>query len=266
MINKLLIGSLVAFGSLLSLTLPSKAATIRVTVTNLTSNSVISPVSSIFHNGSFDNFNLGQAASPEIERVAEDGNASVLNADANNSPFVAVAGSVGTGPITAGMTFSQIFTVNSSQGRYFNFAAMFVPSNDAFIGNDDPIEYEIFDINGNFISQIIEVPTSEIWDAGTEENDESIANAAIPGQPFTNDSGTPQNGVVTVHPGYIPNGNFEQLGFISPTNLSSPVVRIALEEITSVPEPTTIFGLLVAGGTGLLISKRKKEHKNGIAE
>ncbi|MEA5535835.1 PEP-CTERM sorting domain-containing protein [Crocosphaera sp. XPORK-15E] len=252
--NKIIIGGLVALSSLFSLTLPSKAARIQVTVTNLTNNNEdFSPVSSIFHDGSFDNFNLDEAASLGIERTAEDGDGSFLNADAISSGFV--AGSVGTGPILTGMTVSRIFEVNPSLGRYFNFAAMFVPSNDAFIGNDDPTEYQIFDINGKFISQIIDVPASEIWDAGTEFNDETSPNAAIPGQPFTAGAGITENGVVTVHPGYIPGGNLEQLGFPSPTNLPSPVFRIT---ITSVPEPSTLLGLLTVGGLSLLIKRQKQ--------
>ncbi|MEA5511140.1 PEP-CTERM sorting domain-containing protein [Crocosphaera sp. UHCC 0190] len=252
--NKIIIGSLVALSSLFSLTLPSKAARIQVTVTNLTNNSVFSPVSSIFHDGSFDNFNLGEAASLGIERIAEDGNGSFLNADAISSGFV--AGSVGTGPITAGVTVSGIFEVNPSLGRYFNFASMFVPSNDAFIGNDDQTEYQIFDINGKFISQIIDVPAFEIWDAGTEVNDEISPNAAIPGQSGIAGAGTTEGGVVTVHPGFTAGGNLEQLGFTSPTNLPSPVFRIT---ITSVPEPSTLLGLLTVGGLSLLI-KRKKQN------
>ncbi|GBF79837.1 spondin domain-containing protein [Aphanothece sacrum] len=106
--NKVIMGSFFALSSLFFVTLPSQAATIKVTVTNLTNGSVFSPVSSIFHDGSFDNFNLGQTASLGIERLAEDGNRSFLNTNAISSGFV--AGSVGTGPITAGVTISGIFS------------------------------------------------------------------------------------------------------------------------------------------------------------
>ncbi len=252
-LNKILIGSLVGFSSLLSVTLPSEAANIKVTVTNLTDGSFFSPVSSIFHDGSFDNFDLGQAASLGIENISEDGNPSTLNSIAANLGFL--SGTVGAAPITPGTTVSEIFKVNPAQGRYFNFASMFVPSNDAFIGNDDATEYEIFDANGNFISQVINVLPSEIWDAGTEVNDEISPNAAIPGQPFTNGAGIAENGVVTVHPGYISGGTLEILGFTSPTSFdpNSPVFRI---EVVSTPEPTAILGLFTFGGLFLVGKKR----------
>lgn len=253
--KKIILATLVASSSLLSLTLSANAATIRVTVQNLTTNSFLSPFSSIFHNGSFDNFNLGQAASLGIENIAEGGATSVLNTSAINAGFV--AGNVGNAPITAGNTATAIFNVNAIQNRYFNFASMFVPSNDAFVGNDNPTEYALFDANGNFIPQSINVPLSEIWDAGTEINDEITGNAAIPGSGQTAAGGVTENGVVTVLPGYTPGGNFASFGFNFPT--TGNVALITIEELPSIqetPEPTAILALLAVGGLGL-ISKKK---------
>ena len=44
------------------------------------------------------------------------------------------------GPLLPGATASTIFTVDPSINRFFTFGSMVVPSNDYFIGNDDPME------------------------------------------------------------------------------------------------------------------------------
>jgi hypothetical protein len=81
------------------------------------------------------------------------------------------------------------------------FASMVVPSNDAFIGNHDPWAIELFDAAGNFKGkQVITVPGSMVWDAGTELNTEMDAA-------FINQTG-PNTGVTTAcpvlpHPGYV---------------------------------------------------------------
>ncbi|NEO32726.1 MAG: calcium-binding protein [Symploca sp. SIO3C6] len=78
---------------------------------------------------------------------------------------------------------------------------MVIPSNDAFLAvPDDPQADPIFDAEGNFIGPVvIERFGSDVFDAGTEVNNEL-------GVAFLNqtalDEGTPENGVVTAHPGF----------------------------------------------------------------
>ncbi len=82
-----------------------------------------------------------------------------------------------------------------------SFAAMVVPSNDAFIGNHNPWAIEIFDAAGNYKGkQIYTVLGSEVWDAGTELNTEMDAA-------FINQT-APNTGITTAapilpHPGFI---------------------------------------------------------------
>jgi hypothetical protein len=169
-----------------------------------------SPVWVGFHDGSFDLFDVGSLASEAIERIAEDGNNTVLRAD-----FAAVTGKTGgiDGVITSpggfeglpvfdpGETSMAEFTLTPGQNRYMSFASMVVPSNDAFIGNHNPWEIELFDAAGTFKGKhIITIPGSMVWDAGTELNTEMDAA-------FINQT-APNTGVTTVapilpHPGYL---------------------------------------------------------------
>ena len=53
---------------------------------------------------------------------------------------------------------------------------MIIPSNDGFFGNENPLEFEVFDENGNFNGPIEFVLTgADLWDAGTEVNNASGA-------------------------------------------------------------------------------------------
>ena len=93
------------------------------------------------------------------------------------------------------------FSLNPDNNRYFTYAAMVVPSNDAFIGNHNPWAVELFDAAGHFTGKkIITVLGSQVWDAGTELNTEMDAA-------FINQT-APNTGVTTMspilpHPGYI---------------------------------------------------------------
>ena len=116
----------------------------------------------LFHDGSFDTFNEGESASLGIENQAEDGNGNTLlglleDADPNFLGTI-LTSSNEENPIPddffPGNVASVILEVDPSN-RYFSYAAMFLPSNDAFVGNEDSLAWEIFDAEGNFIAQDI---------------------------------------------------------------------------------------------------------------
>jgi hypothetical protein len=189
-----------------------ETVTVVVKIESLTPENGVyfSPVWVVFHDGSFDLFDLGSLASEAIERIAEDGNNVVLRED-----FAAATSETGgiDGVITSPAGFPGLplfdpgevstaeFTLTASQNRYMSFASMVVPSNDAFIGNHNPWAIELFDAAGNFKGkQVITVPGSMVWDAGTELNTEMDAA-------FINQTG-PNTGVTTAcpvlpHPGYL---------------------------------------------------------------
>ncbi|MDT8299832.1 MAG: spondin domain-containing protein [Sedimentisphaerales bacterium] len=163
-----------------------------------------------FHNGSFDLFDLGSLASEAVERIAEDGDTSVLHADFEaittdtggiDGVITSPAGFPGLPIFDPGEISTAEFTLTASQNRYMSFASMVVPSNDAFMGNHNPWGIELFDAAGNFKGkQIITVPGSMVWDAGTELNNELDAA-------FINQT-APNTGVTTTcpvlpHPGFL---------------------------------------------------------------
>ncbi len=127
------------------------------------------------HNGDFDLFNVGDRASAGLESLAEGGNTEALGAE------FAAAGrlqtTIGNGDvqfISPGEVIEGSIDIrNAANYQYVSFASMIIPSNDAFIGNEDPLAYQVFDEAGNAIADelVIDIFASDIWDSGTEVND-----------------------------------------------------------------------------------------------
>lgn len=263
--------AIAATGSLLTVASSATATTLKVTVENLAPQrgTLVAPTWVGFHDGSFDAFDVGRVASSDIENLAEDANTTpIANSFLENGSGV-VEGTIldrekrftRFGDIGPGQTVTQTFEIDetSSNSQYFSYAAMVVPSNDAFIGNDDPLATRVFDENGNFLGADIVVSGDRVWDAGTERNDEIPVNTALLGQSEPN-IGVTTNDVVSQHPGFLPDGNileaFPEADFSAP-NYS--VARIRVEEVQAVPEPITILGSLTAMGFGIFFKKAKSK-------
>lgn len=161
---------------------------------------LVTPVYTAIHSGSFDPFDDGGTASAGIEQVAEVPvppnpptllEPERLAADPNSqSDFILGPG----GPILDGESGTlTIDVLDPTVNRYATFLSMFVPSNDTFLGNNDPFAYEIFDAGGSLITQTIQITGRSIWDAGTEVN--QLVGAAFPGQDI--DLGSVENGQIT---------------------------------------------------------------------
>lgn len=264
---------------LLLVAVPVRAEEVVVRIENPSGNDGIffTPVWVGFHDGGFDLFDAGTVAPAGgvLERLAEDGDVEALQADfAARVPdgvggfVVAPEGFPDVPVFDPGDTGSAAFELDPSQNRYMSFAAMVVPSNDAFIGTDDPMGIELFDAAGNFTGpRTIRILGTDVWDAGTELNNEMDAA-------FIN-QGAPNTGVATVepigaHPGFI--GSFANpspgrdpiiLGaqldtefFIDPVAADFTRPGYVVAEITIVPEPATVV-LLMAGSVSLLRRRRR---------
>jgi hypothetical protein len=180
-----------------------------------------SPVWVGFHDGSFDLFDLGSLASLAVERIAEDGNNVTLREDfANVTAKTGGIDDVITSPsgfealplFDPGEVSTAEFTLTGSQNRYMSFAAMVVPSNDAFIGNHNPWAIELFDAAGKFKGkQVITIPGSMVWDAGTELNTEM--DAAFINQTEHNTGVTTMSPILQ-HPGFL--GSYANPGATDP--------------------------------------------------
>ncbi len=191
-------------------------AAVRVTVHNQSPlfGTFQTPVWLGIHDGTFDIYDRGVAASPALESLAEDGSAALLNTDFDAATGTSVATSVlGTfgpadGPIAPNEVQSTVIHLDptAAESRFLSWASMVIPSNDAFVANGDPLAHRIFSDAGAFMASTIVVAGADVLDAGTETNDEAPANTAFFGQAAPN-TGMDENGTVEDHVGFISGGN-----------------------------------------------------------
>ena len=171
------------------------------------------PVFIGIHDGSYDLYDRGAAASPELESLAEDGSAALLVADftaaAGTSSTTSILGTFGPadGPIAPNETQTTVIHLDPAapESRYLSWASMVIPSNDAFVANGDPMAHRIFSDAGVFMPSTIVVAGADVLDAGTEVNDETATNTAFFGQMAPN-TGDDENGTVEDHVGFITAG------------------------------------------------------------
>ena len=194
---------------LLRITISDGTTPVRVTVKNKApaDGVYLTPVWVGFHDGSFDSHNMGESASPELERLAEDGAIDPLSGlfatttpSGHDAIITDPEGFPGAPVFDPMSSESMVFNLDNQNQGYFSYASMVIPSNDAFIANDDQMAYRIFNEDGSFAGPIsIRVMGSDVLDAGTELNDEMDAaffNQSAP------DTGTATTDAIAAHPGY----------------------------------------------------------------
>lgn len=190
-------------------------AAVRVTVRNEapTFGTFHMPVWLGLHDGTFDLFDDGAPASAGLEDLAEDGDITGIAADFAGATGTSQATEIlGTfGPMAGQIAPNEVQSVTmrvdptAPESRYLGWISMVIPSNDAFVGSQNPLGHELFDATGTFVGTSFTVGGNAVRDAGTEVNDEVPANTAFFGQTVA-DSGTAENGMVGNHPGYIVGG------------------------------------------------------------
>lgn len=215
---------------------------LNVTIENLSSDNGINltPVWIGFHDGSFDLYDRNQQASAALELLAEDGETgsiSTLFKDSNipgiDATITEPDGFSGAPVFDPGNSATFKINVDETTGRYFSYAAMVIPSNDAFIANGDPLEHEIFDATGKFVGPIsFTVRGNQVLDAGTEQNTET--NAAFLNQSSPN-TGDVENGTVDLHKGFngsIANPDATPVNILGGTNVAGSLIDIANADFT----------------------------------
>ncbi len=277
-------------------TFASRAQAIQRVRVDITSNApdggvALTPVWVGFHDGSFDSYNGGLTSQVGLERLAEDGDNSVISADflggytyIDNSSGSAVsarvlssqsgservdgevASTTGAPPIQPGETATSFFDIDTSGiNRYFSYASMVLPSNDFYVANGNPFAHDLsslYDGEGS-VTFSIGLPGT-VNDAGTEVESyvTSAANGlfGLAGGQSGPNQGADENGVNANVLGPDP---LSALNFIEGTpatfdfNDSSLYPNgIATITITAVPEPSSIaLGVLGLVGIGM-ISRR----------
>ena len=203
----------------------------------------------------------GSAASPGLELIAEEGGTGTLGSEfdaqtsGNHTTILSPGGFAGAPVFDPGETASATLDVlDPSTNRYFSYASMVIPSNDAFFANTDPMAYMIFDASGNFTGRrTIEIRGSDVWDAGTEVNSPSggAAFSALGG------SGVDEGGVVHAHAGL---DNFLGTDTAAGTTLGTGISADTLiARINVVPEPASfvLLGMALSLLGCMRVSKRR---------
>ncbi len=226
-----LLGSAPLFGSAAN----TEPVAVTVTIENIAPDQgpVLTPLWVGFHEGDYDLYEFGAAASPELERIAEDGSPAAIReafASEGEARVDGVLTGEGISPespplIPPGTSATMTFEVSAAH-PFFSYASMILPSNDGFIGNESASGYRVFDVEGNFIGTEFIVIGSQIQDAGTEVNDEVAANVPLLGQ-MEPDSGTVEGGTIVKHVGFNEGGSiltaFPNADF---TQATYPIARI----------------------------------------
>jgi hypothetical protein len=258
-----------ATGATMLTAVAASAVTLNITITNNSAPGgvTLTPLYTAFHDGSFDAFTVGETASPGLELLAEDGDASGIagerqmdHPNSQGDVILAPGGFAGAPVIEAGETASISIDVDGATNPFFTYLSMILPSNDQFIGNGDPMAHQLFDAGGNFLGpQTIEVTGLNVYDAGTEQNigDGAPFQGAF-GGPAQDEGGTVQlGGGIDVFDGInLPDGNV--LSAALSNYAGNGDFSIASIQIEAVPVPAALP--LMLGGFGLLgfAARRRK--------
>ncbi|MDB4713220.1 spondin domain-containing protein [bacterium] len=239
----------------------SNAAALHITV-EAPSNVGLAPALLSFHDGSNDFFDTGSTASAGLEALAEVGDTSTLQSSLTTGDNLTILGP-GPCPFTPGSSNSAVFN-NADTNTSFSFAAMVLPSNDWFIGNNNALDISSLISGGIGTSLTFEF--GRVYDAGTELEDFlfspgntiiGIDTMATPG------GGTSTNDPISLVSGADPFGSFAN---ISPDTFDSTAFDfnsagvgntvIGRVTITHIPEP----GVTLLGSLGILtlLIRRKR--------
>ncbi len=227
----------------------------EVMLTNLTmgvpaqGGQIFSPPILVTHGHGFAIGASGEAASPELTALAEEGNNMPLAVLAGGSD--AVSGIVAfpappDGVVLPSGSVSATISASSSMG-YLSLATMLVQTNDGIVlANSLPL----FDEDGNARSFTMDLIS---YDAGTEDNNELATH--VPGPPFDGLERAPtEGGVIAPHPGIAGTADVgATFGWTEPTATVtvSPVMMAPME-----PEPpvevTKAFEMALAPGLNMI--------------
>ena len=217
-------------------------------------------------------FTLGEASSPGLAAIAEDGNASILsaalvseNADVFNTPN----GADMPGPIGPGGSYS--FSFQAVPGDALHFATMFIQSNDWFYA-PGPDGVALFDgddmpISGDISDQI------NLYDAGSEADEvPGLGENQAPrqGTPDTGDA-DPDNTVRSVAPPASLEGTVLETAVTSETFSGVTTFTVTLTNTSAatsltptLPIPLSPGVWTVGEGEDVLLTVGEEDYGDGL--
>jgi len=143
------------------------ATDITVKVTNLTSGIVFTPLMVAAHPSANKIFTLGSPASANLQAMAEGGDTAGLQIDLAGANIENNAN-----PLAPGASFETSMISTDAGNDYLTIAGMLLPTNDGFVAMNS---MKIPTTAGTYTY------TLNAYDAGTEANDELVANIPNPG-------------------------------------------------------------------------------------
>jgi len=174
---------------------PAAAVSYQITVVNATNSQPLSPVAVIAHSDTFSAWDVGNAASTELEYIAEGGSNSQL---LDSLTSVDASSASGVGPIGPGGNETITVTASATSQTLITVVTMLVNTNDAFSG------LRSVDVSGLASGDSI-TKEAYVFDAGTELNSESSGTMPGPadgGEGF-NAARTDINNIVRGHGGVV---------------------------------------------------------------
>jgi hypothetical protein len=211
-----------------------RVQTYRVTIVNLTDSQPLGLVAAATHRQGPDLFEVGELASPGVERMAEDGQFDILVQEFNASGKTTEAKGVEAAMTPSGTTFGPFtdtvtFEITARPGDRLSLATMIICTNDGFTGVSN-----------------VKLPNhgSATWslvgyDAGTEDNTESsedledpctLLGPDVPGDPDGNDDVGPDTSpaeAIMPHPGIAGGSDLS----VAAHGFDDPVARLTVERI-----------------------------------
>ncbi len=173
--NSLRLKVIAMFGALLTVSLISGfafAADISIELTNTSHGSYFTPLLITAHGGSTHLFEVGQAASTNLQAMAEGGDISGLSSDVGGADADTIENPAG-GLLGPGESTTADLDTDTSGNGYLSLVAMILPTNDGFVGLD---ALEIPSQAGTYTYRLY------AYDAGTEANNELVAaDGGVPG-------------------------------------------------------------------------------------
>ena len=154
---------------------PASAADFSVTLINSTHGAYFTPLLITAHEAGVHLFELGEAASSDLQAMAEGGDISGLETAVGGADDDTVVNPAG-GLLAPGSSATADFNTDDTGNPVLSLVAMILPTNDGFVGLDS---LTIPDTPGTYTYYL------NAYDAGTEANDEVVVggDGGVPGTP-----------------------------------------------------------------------------------